>query len=200
VNPTIAQHQSSTQAPIGFAPTPTEFLRHWFDGTPTDQFLELRALPIGIRKRFQEFFTLDAVPDLVGRAFSLVEDFDCYFSVCPRVRPRGDAASVTHAPGFWCDLDFKRFQDGEAGALRALAEFSLRPTWIIGTGGGFHVYWKLRAPVHADTAFECRVKSLAKMLGADLAATDLARVLRVPGTWNHKRDFQVKVLSWPTLS
>jgi hypothetical protein len=38
------------------------------------------------------------------------------------------------------------------------------------------------------------------MLGADPAATDLARVLRVPGTWNHKRDFQVKVLSWPTLS
>jgi hypothetical protein len=167
---------------------------------PPDQFLELRALHATTKKPVQHFFTLDAVDDLVGRAFSLVEDFDCYFSVCPRVRPRGNAASVTHALGFWCDLDFKRFEDGEAGALRALAEFSLRPTWIIGTGGGFHVYWKLREPVRADATFECRVKSLAKMLGADPAATDLARVLRVPGTWNHKRDFQVKVLSWPTLS
>lgn len=180
-------------------PTPTAFLHSWFDGTPADQLIELRAIHTTTRKVFQEFF-LDAVHDLVARAFSLVEDHDCYFGVCPRIRPRGDAASVMHALGFWCDLDFKRFQDGEAGALRALAEFPLRPTWIIATGGGYHCYWRLKAPVRADGSFEGKLKGLARMLNADPAATDRARVLRVPGTWNLKRNFQVRILSWPSTT
>ncbi len=181
------------------APRPSEFLRAWFSTCPRDQFLELRALPASDHDVIQEFFTLDAVGDLIGRAFSLVDDHDCYFGVCPRIRPHGDKASVTHAPGLWVDLDFKRFQDGEAGALRKLAEFPLPPTWMVATGGGFHLYWQLRQAAHADAAFEGRLKGIVRALDADPAATDRSRVLRIPGTFNHKfPDFQVRVVSWPT--
>jgi putative DNA primase/helicase len=133
----------------------------------------------------------------VGRAFALVEEYDAYFGVCPRIRPDGSKASVTRAPGLWADLDFKRFADAEAGALRALAAFPVPVTWVIATGGGFHVYWKLRTPARADRNLEGRLKGIAKTLNADPAATDTARVLRVPGSWHLRRDYQVRIVTWP---
>ncbi len=179
-------------------PRPSEFLSSWFAYVPADQIIELRAISAGDRSVLQEWFTLEAVPDLVGRAFELTEEYDVYFGVCPRIQPRGDKASVTFAPGLWADLDFKRFEDGEAGALRRLAVFPLPPTWITGTGGGFHLFWRLKEVAQADAAFEARLKGIARALNADPAATDRSRVLRVPGTWNLRRDFQVRIISWPT--
>ncbi len=183
-----------------YPPRPSAFLSAWFSGCPRDQFLELRALRVSDKEAHQRFFTMDATGELVDHAFSLVETHDVYFGVAPRIRPRGMKQDVTHAPGLWADLDFKRFEDGEAGALRMLAEFRLPPTWIIGTGGGFHCYWALTAPARANANFERKLKGLARTLNADPAATDVSRVLRVPGTWNLKRDFQVRILSWPTTT
>jgi len=179
-------------------PRPSEFLRSWFRLCPAGQLLERRAIHATTHAVKQDFYTLDAIDDLVGDGFRLVEEYDVYFGVCPRVRPQGDKSAVTIAPGFWCDLDFKRFPEGEAEVLRQLAEFPLRPTWIIATGGGYHCYWQLKEPTKADATFEARLKGLARTLNADPAATDRSRVLRVPGTWNLKRDFQVKILSWPS--
>ncbi len=179
-------------------PRPSEFLHAWFSTCP-DQFIELRAIRVSDRYVHQAFFTMDAIGELVGIAFSLVEEYDVYFGVCPRIRPRGDKDSVTHAPGLWVDLDFKKFQDGEAGALRKLAEFPLPPTWMVATGGGFHLYWHLRQAALADAAFEGRLKGIVRALDADPAATDRSRVLRIPGTFNHKyTDAQVRIVGWPT--
>lgn len=179
-------------------PRPSEFLSSWFADVPADQIIELRALHVSDSRVHQEFFTMDATGELLGRAFSLVETHNCYFGVCPRNRPEGNKAAVTIAPGLWADLDFKRFEDGEVGALRKLADFPLSPTWIIATGGGFHLYWKLREVAQADATFEARLKGITRALSADPAATDRSRVLRVPGTWNLKRDFQVRIISWPS--
>jgi hypothetical protein len=179
-------------------PLPSEFLRSWFAGCPHGQLIELRAIRPADHHVHQKFFALDAIDDLVGRAFSLVEDHDGYFGVCPRIRSEGSKASVTHAPGLWCDLDFKRFEDGEVGVLRQLATFTVQPTWIVATGGGYHAYWKLRETVAADAAFERRLRGLVRALNADPAATDRSRVLRVPGTFNHKYpDCQVRLVAWP---
>ena len=178
-------------------PTPSGFLQAWFAYCPSDQFLELRAIRAGDRIVRQHFFTLDAIPELYWRACELVEEFDCYFGVCPRIRPQGDKASVTHAPGLWADLDFKRFADGETGALCKLGAFPLPPTWLVATGGGFHVYWQLKEAVWADVNFEGRLKGLVKALNADPAATDRSRVLRIPGSWHQTRNFQVRLIQWP---
>lgn len=183
---------------LALPPRPSEFLSSWFHLCPPDQLLEVRALRITDKVVHQRFFTMDAIDELVGHAFSLVENHDVYFGACPRVRPQGDKSAVTIAPGFWCDLDFKRFPEGEAEVLRRLAEFPLRPTWIIATGGGYHSYFQLTEPTRADGTFEARLKGLAHALNADPAATDRSRVLRVPGTYNLKRDFHARILSWPS--
>jgi hypothetical protein len=183
----------------GLRPLPSEFLRAWFTGCPHDQLIERRAIHAKDHSIQQAFISLDAVDDFYGAACELVDEHDVYFGVCPRMRPRGDKASVTHAPGLWCDLDFKRFEDGETGALRQLAGFTVQPTWIVATGGGYHVYWKLGESVRADAAFERRLKGLVRTLNADPAATDRSRVLRVPGTFNHKYpDCQVRLVAWPS--
>lgn len=48
-----------------------------------------------------------------------------------------------------------------------------------------HAYWMLDAPVSKEQA-ELGNRRLAQALCADAAATDAARVLRPPGTLNHK--------------
>jgi len=124
-------------------PTPPDFLRVWYAACPADQFLELRALRPGVHP-IQDFFTLDTIPALYWRACELVEQFDVYFGVCPRIRPRGDTASVTREPGLWADLDFRRLPDGEAGALRKLAEVSLAP--LVDRGHGWRLASVLAPP------------------------------------------------------
>ena len=193
-------HAPTLLAPVTTRPPrPSQFLSSWFSDCPRDQFLELRALRVCDGRPHQEWFALDAIDDLVGTAFSLVEEYDVYFGVCPRSRPQGRAEDVTHAPGFWADLDFKKFREGESEALRKLADFPINPTWIIATGGGYHTYWKLNQVVRWDPSMQGRLRGIVKMLDADPAATDRSRVLRVPGTFNHKYvDCQVRIIAWPT--
>lgn len=62
------------QAPRILPPRPSEFFRHWFARCPSDQFLELRAIHAQDKSIRQEFFTADAVDDLIGLSCSLVED------------------------------------------------------------------------------------------------------------------------------
>ena len=57
------------------------------------------------------------------------------------------------------------------------------------SGGGWHLYWKLKevyALVEAEdiARHEYRLKGLADFFGADMAATDASRVMRIPGTVN----------------
>jgi hypothetical protein len=60
------------------------------------------------------------------------------------------------------------------------------PTLIVRTSKGrYQVYWRLGQPLPI-VAQEQLMSSLAKDVGADLAATDVSRVLRLPGFWNRK--------------
>lgn len=78
----------------------------------------------------------------------------------------------------------------KAEALAAIAAFPLRPAILIDSGGGYQVYWLLREPVELNNAnlshLERINKGLAIALGGDVAATDAARILRIPGTFNMK--------------
>ena len=71
--------------------------------------------------------------------------------------------------------------------MRAARSFTPAPAVVIGSGSGSncHAYWPLReplAPAQAE-AFNLR---LAHALGADRACFDASRILRPPGSWNHK--------------
>jgi hypothetical protein len=65
------------------------------------------------------------------------------------------------------------------------------PTAVVSSGGGFHCYWLLDEPFMLDTD-DARARAvdvqarLVSFVRGDKAAKDIARVLRVPGTLNHK--------------
>jgi hypothetical protein len=84
-------------------------------------------------------------------------------------------------------------------AAAALAQFmentgldALGTPWFVGSGGGLHVYWPLKEqlPTTVWKPVAENFKRLCKQEGMriDMTVTaDAARVLRVPGTRNHKK-------------
>jgi hypothetical protein len=75
-------------------------------------------------------------------------------------------------------------------ARAALEAFPLRPSLVVDSGGGFQPYWLFREPVgltpESITRLEKINRGLSQALGGDVAATDAARILRLPGTFNMK--------------
>ena len=73
------------------------------------------------------------------------------------------------------------------------------PTMIADSGRGFHLYFRIKnAPKQAIQTFQELEDYLyyqLKDLGADLSATDSARVLRLPGTINSRNNAICKIVS-----
>lgn len=87
-------------------------------------------------------------------------------------------------------------KDARYGSKEAIATHleTLEPTpsVIIDSGGGYHTYWFLSEPWHLVTpedrkAAQDTQRAWVLLVGGD-DVKDLARVLRVPGTFNHKYD------------
>ena len=76
--------------------------------------------------------------------------------------------------------DYKSFMQGTG----------LPTPWIISTGHGVHLYWPLGRTVTPDkwSRFMARLFTACDKYGLryDHAATDISRILRVPGTYNYK--------------
>jgi hypothetical protein len=112
-----------------------------------------------------------------------------YFAVATR----NDGAKKEHIeeiPALWVDIDFKDVPEDRA--RRQLEEFLFLPSAVVSTGGGLHVYWLLKEPATREEIepFEKTLKRLAHTLGGDLRAAEAARVLRVPGTFNRKPEYE----------
>ncbi|MEG2458177.1 MAG: DNA-binding response regulator [Bacilli bacterium] len=84
--------------------------------------------------------------------------------------------------------------------LFELAELGIipRPTMIVDSGRGLHIYWRIKnAPygaLHTWQEIEDMLYHKLKVYGADIKATDGARVLRLPSTINSKNNDECKVL------
>jgi hypothetical protein len=101
---------------------------------------------------------------------------------------------------FAIDIDFKggaNGYDNQPEALKELFRFLKEvklppPSIIVGSGGGMHVYWTIERPMSPDewtpVAFQLAAATLQHNLKCDTQCTiDIARVLRVPGTYNMKQ-------------
>ena len=176
----------------------SHFLNSWF--SRCDGLAELRyntgRKGLDERPIFASgWFALDELDLMAARAVALsTEGCEVYFGVATRRERRGRKDSVAVLPGPFCDLDFSAFAGGETGALEQLELFNPRPTAVIHSGGGLHCYWQLNTPLHPTKETGALIRALVRELGADRAATDLSRVLRVPGTWSWKRDAPVRLL------
>lgn len=120
---------------------------------------------------------------------------------------RGSEKDVLCIPGAWTDVDY-----GDSGhkmqdlpptlddAFQLVADFPAKPQIIVHSGNGLHVYWLFKEPWYIDseetmneakqfmTGLQATLAEHARQRGwtYDTSAVDLARVLRVPGTFNYK--------------
>lgn len=145
--------------------------------------------------------TLDAATDCVR--FST--KFDVYVGVNPRFG-EGKARDILWSACLWQDVDGS--DAGPDGAYALIRSSGLPPPQIaVTSGGGVHAYWSIWPPVYlpddrARDDYKALVRRLALKIGgeapachADTTAADVARILRVPGCWNHKiRDHPRPVL------
>jgi len=171
----------------------SHFLHNWFKGC--EGLAELRYKPPNGDGMRQEFFALSYRENMARQAIALSsERCEVYFGVSTRHERKGRKQSVAQVPGFFADLDFDPFEAGGIDALERLDGFTPPPTQVIHTGVGLHVYWRLNTPLFPTPKTQATLKAIVHKIGADSAATDLSRVLRVPGTWSWKRDAPVKLL------
>jgi len=114
------------------------------------------------------------------------EKSNLYFGVATRNGQGGRKENVVNFPCVWADLDFKTTP--REVAAQNLKEFPFRPSIIVKSGGGIHLYWLLKEPAekHDITAIEDVNHRIVDQLGGDHGACDAARILRVPGTKNRK--------------
>jgi putative DNA primase/helicase len=132
---------------------------------------------------------LDGVGEFIGRHHG----GDIYFGVAPRATEKGRKTEDCLALyALFADLDFKDFAS-EAHARERLAAFPLPPSAVVASGGGLHAYWFLQGPMYlqGDGAQRAKenLRALATAVGGDLKSAEPARILRLPGTFNHKPDY-----------
>lgn len=122
---------------------------------------------------------------------------DVYAGVAPRRGRRGDAAGAAVLAWLFADVDAEGLAAARALLAAALARHGLPdPAILVASGGetgGLHAYWPLADPLALDAPEDraraaALLRRLARSIGADPACCDVARVLRVPGTLNHKRN------------
>lgn len=119
---------------------------------------------------------------------------------------RGKAEDITAIGGLWADIDLAgpahpkgRLPASIDEAKSILARMPIAPSLLVDSGHGLHPYWLFKEPWVFDSPAERdRAARLAKGWHGRVCATaealgwhlenlgDLARVLRVPGTINHK--------------
>lgn len=164
-------------------------------------------------KQDKNTYPIDAtdIDKIVETAISLSRTKDVYFGVGlqkenPPKGQRGTTETVSHLPGLWMDIDVRgphHKMTALPGSIEEAVEFlrSLKPapSLIIDTGGGLHVYWVFDQLYHIDSADKFyRIRDVSKSFQQKIIAegekygwtldntADLARLLRLPGTWNWK--------------
>jgi hypothetical protein len=149
---------------------------------------------------------------LAADAARYAASMDCYVGVALRRGPNGTAEGVGRAQAVWWEVDAKLFADApnpKEAALLVIDEFPLPPTAVVDSGGGYPGYHVLAEPVPLDTpAARARLEAVNAAMARGVcgpgrtpdAVHDVARVLRLPGTWNRKPAYPaplpVRVVAW----
>ncbi|MCF8002577.1 MAG: helix-turn-helix domain-containing protein, partial [Halanaerobiales bacterium] len=139
--------------------------------------LEIREIKNGQASRIW----LDSWKDIEG--YDPPDDKNIYIGMFTRSRKKGTRKYCKHTRVLWADYD-----NMSLGEVKYRIDMSKLPgpSMIINSGHGIHCYWKLDKP--AGPEIEPVVKAIANNTAADGQATDIARVMRLPGTMNVKDD------------
>lgn len=160
-----------------------------------------------------QWFEANELALIAETALQLAAQDDVYFGLglqreCLTENQRGTAKDVIAIPGLWIDIDVKdpahkglAYPPTKEDALKTVAVFPLQPTVIVDSGHGFHVWWLFKRlwvfgtegdrqrAQRLSTDFQQTLQEIAARQGWTIDSTqDLSRILRLPGTWNRKRE------------
>ena len=126
----------------------------------------------------------------VGKAPKTPDWKAVYFNVHPGKRQifgrkRGGISNVEAINCLYAEFD------GDKALIKErISKLHIQPGVMIDSGGGVHCYWLLSDPVQVTASNLDQLKGLqarwVAYVGADEGAKDLARILRLPGSINHK--------------
>ena len=105
---------------------------------------------------------------------------------------RGKVVEVAALPALFVDID-----DDSPAALARLQQHEPSPGLILASGGGYHGYWRLRAPTTNIPRTRLILRQLARELQADTSMTP-DQVMRLAGSRNtkpHRNRAPCKILS-----
>lgn len=173
-----------------------EYKKHLFNET-TDGYIQLI--------KFNSDKTLKIYNTNIKGLREVVEETksktDTYITPNTMYKPFRRVQNIRQFRALYIDIDgIEGDQIGCSYRILELAENKEipRPTMIVNSGRGIHVYWRIvNAPYGALQTWQELEDYLyykLKHLGADMAATDGARILRLPGTINSKNDTECRVL------
>lgn len=175
---------------------------HWVSADQLDQATTLQTdddLYFGVALHDQE------------RALELAATTDA-------AQTRGCSESTVALPGLWADIDVRgpaHSRDDLPPSFEAahelIARFPLPPTVVVHSGHGLQVFWLFKElwvfedePERGEARrlsrqFQATLQELARELGWKIDETsDLARLLRLPGTFNTKTEERrlVEIVGW----
>jgi hypothetical protein len=120
-------------------------------------------------------------------------DRNVYFGVCPRQRMHIGKEHIRYIAALWASLDIG--SGGYSGpnnnfvdvveAREAIESFPLKPSIIVQSGRGFHLYWLLHSQKKIPDVGA--VENLLRKLNDHFrcpSPVGLESTLRLPGTWN----------------
>ena len=155
---------------------------------PAGRFLDLRWRTVSGTMR-RRFLPASTSPDALARVVAhMGARGDVYVGVALR---DGDTHGGRAAIGA---MHVAYVESDSPTTLARLAAFPLPASMVIGSGtpGHLHVYWQLDHP-YPTSEVETVNRRLALALDGDPTCADAARILRPPGTLNHKHDPPARV-------
>lgn len=152
-----------------------KFIKTMFSGL--DGYIEIREIADGQAKT--KYFK--SVKDLINNYDPSI-DKNIYIGMMTRNKKRGKLQDTLKTRALWLDFDDVQSYI-EVEYILNMNKLP-QPSIVINSGHGYHVYYILDKA--AGREIEPVIKQLAYTTGADGKATDLARIMRVPGTLNVK--------------
>ncbi|MGF7184406.1 P4 family phage/plasmid primase-like protein [Desulfitispora alkaliphila] len=161
----------------------------------------------------QEFFEIDEdFNKTFDEAVKFVQkNSNCDIYICPNTfnKPDGKKENVNYAISMYADYDEFEGQelksmpekDREVCKGKIIAELKtlkIEPTTIVSSGNGVQAYWQLTEVINAQErarvieAVSKRIAKLADRFQGDMAVTNIAHMLRMPGTNNMKDPENIK--------
>jgi len=175
----------------------TNLLKYWF--SQSEGYVEFRFIVDNVVKDTRFIAVEDINEPLLAR-FSEKgerEGLNVYFGVATRKSRSGTEKDVLYVPGLWLDIDPKHAPYEKA--MQIVSQLPTPPSATISSGNGVHAYFKFNEPFVVNNDDDLQfIKEYSKKLHTFANADDtfdMARLLRVPNSFNVKDLKDIKLCS-----